>query len=39
MSKGVYTHGVKAEANMRLEELLRKWNYNDGYCYLKVASQ
>jgi hypothetical protein len=34
---GVLAHGARLDLNMTLKELLENWNYNDGFCYLKVA--
>ena len=33
----VWTHGIAIDLGMTLKELLEEWNYNDGWCYLKVV--
>jgi hypothetical protein len=32
----VETHGVEVDLEMNLKHLLEEWNYNDGFCYLKL---
>ena len=32
----VRTHNILIDLKLTLKELLEEWNYNDGYCYLKI---
>lgn len=34
---GIYTHNIKISLETNLKELLEEWNYNDGFCYLKIV--
>jgi hypothetical protein len=35
----VLTHGIPIDLGLTLKQLLEEWNYNDGYCYLKLQCQ
>lgn len=33
----ILTHNIEIDLNLPLKTLLEEWNYNDGYCYLKIV--
>jgi hypothetical protein len=33
----ILCHSISIDTKLSLKDLLEEWNYNDGFCYLKVA--
>jgi len=33
----ILCHNINIETKITLKDLLEEWNYNDGFCYLKIV--